>query len=242
MISYDGWCNIAVLSAQGTIISYAGADKDGYSMENDLPMSTNPDDFSYMLRRAEADPYVFGVLVRVDSSGGSPVGAEVIANTLKRSPLYSAALVGDIAASAGYLIASGADTIIASPFSDVGSIGVTMSYVENTQQNQMDGLNFVSLSSAEFKDYGSPDKPLTFAERALLERDLKIYHQYFVDLVAENRALPVETVEALADGSSMPGALALEHGLIDMLGDQETARAWFAEQLDLSPEEVVFCE
>jgi protease-4 len=241
MIS-GGWCNIAVAPVLGDIIAYSGADKDGYSTESDLPVSTNPDDFSSFLRQAEADPYILGVLVRIDSSGGSPVGGEVIANALRRSILPSVALLGDVAASAGYLIASGANTVIASPFSDVGSIGISMSYLENTQQNETEGLSFVSLSSAEFKDYGSPDKPLTLGERALLERDLKIYHQYFVELVAENRELPIEAVEALADGSSMPGSLALENGLVDTLGDQETARGWFAQELGLTPAEIVFCE
>lgn len=238
----DGVCNIAVAPVVGEIVSYAGANKDGFTVESDLPPSTNPDDFSFFLRQAEADPNVLGILVRIDSSGGSPVGGEVMANALKRSILPSVALLGDVAASSGYLIASGADTIVASPFSDVGSIGLTMSYLENSQQNETEGLSFVSLSSAEFKDYGSPDKPLTLGERALLERDLGIYHQYFVKLVSENRGLSVETVGALADGSSMPGSLALENGLVDTLGDQETAREWFAQELGLSPEEVVFCE
>ena len=76
----------------------------------------------------------------------------------------------------------------------------------------------------------------------MIERDLKIYHEQFVKEVAENRNLPIEQVAKLADGSSMPGTLALENNLVDSLGDQETARVWFAEQLEISAEEVVFCE
>ncbi len=238
----DGWCNIAVLPIVGDVLAYAGANKDGLTVESDLPPSTNPDDVEFMLGQAEANPYVLGLLVRIDSPGGSPIGGEMIANAIKRSSLPSAAVVGDIAASSGYLIASGADTIIASPFSDVGSIGVTMSYLEYSQQNETDGLNFVSLASGEFKDYMNPDKPLTAGERALLERDLKVWHDYFVGLVATNRDLPVEQVTALADGSSMPGALALENGLIDALGDKQTARLWFAHELGIPVQDVVFCE
>jgi len=59
--------------------------------------------------------------------------------------------------------------------------------------------------------------------------------------VAENRNLPIETIAKLADGSSMPGKLALEAGLIDAVGNREVARAWFANQLGMSPEEIVFC-
>jgi len=136
----------------------------------------------------------------------------------------------------GYLVCGTIDG------SEIGSIGVNMSYLDKTAKNAKNGLRYVSLASARFKDYGSPDKPLTFAERTLLERDLKIYHEQFVKEVAENRNLPIEQVAKLADGSSMPGALALENKLIDFLGDQETARDWLAEKLEISPKEVVFCE
>lgn len=238
----DGSCNIAVIPIIGDIVPYAGANKDGTTYDEDLPPTSNPDDTLAALRSAENDPNILGVLTRIDSSGGSPVAAEIIANGFKHSSMPVAALIREIGTSGAYLIATGAKTIIASPFSDVGGIGVTMSYLENTAKNANEGLQYVSLSSAKFKDYGNPNKPLTPAERALIERDLKIYHEQFIKEVAENRDLPIEQVAKLADGSSMPGALALENKLIDAVGDQETARAWFAEQLKLKPEEVVFCE
>jgi len=239
MIS-DGSCNIAVIQITGDIIPYAGADKDGSG--NEMPPSTNPDDTLATLHWAESDPNVLGVLARIDSSGGTPVASEVIANGFKNSSLPVVALIREMGTSGAYLLATGAETIIASPLSDVGSIGVTLSYLENTAKNTKEGLQYISLASAKFKDYGNPDKPLTSAERDLIERDLKIYHEQFVKEVAENRNLPVEQVAKLADGSSMPGTLALENNLVDSLGDQETARAWFAEQLEISAEEVVFCE
>ncbi|KKQ03397.1 MAG: putative protease [Parcubacteria group bacterium GW2011_GWA2_36_24] len=239
MIS-DGSCNIAVIPITGDIIPYAGADQDGSG--NELPPSTNPDDTLATLHWAESDPNVLGVLARIDSSGGTPVASEIIANGFKNSSLPVVALIREMGTSGAYLLATGAETIIASPFSDVGSIGITLSYLENTAKNNKEGLQYISLASAKFKDYGNPDKPLTSAERDLIERDLKIYHEQFVKEVAENRNLPVEQVAKLADGSSMPGTLALENKLVDSLGDQETARAWFAEQLEIAPEEVVFCE
>ncbi|HEU0085378.1 MAG TPA: S49 family peptidase [Candidatus Paceibacterota bacterium] len=238
----DGYCNIAVIPLSGEIIPYPGADKDGYTYESDLPPTSNPDDVLGMLRSAEYDPYVLGVLVRIDSSGGTPTASEIIADGFKNSSIPVVALIREMANSAAYLSATGARTIIASPFSDVGGIGITMSYLENTVKNTREGLQYVSLASAKFKDYGNPDKPLTSLERNLMERDLKIWHEYFVEKVAENRNLPIEQVAKLADGSSMPGALALENKLIDELGDQETARAWFARHLEIPTEEVVFCE
>ena len=74
-----------------------------------------------------------------------------------------------------------------------------------------------------------------------MERDLMTYHNEFVKLVAENRKLPIDDVAKLADGSSLPGALALEHKLIDALGDQETARDWMAWRLDMPMDEVIYC-
>jgi len=241
MIS-DGSCNIVVIPITGDIIPYAGADKDGTTYDTDLPPTANPDDILATLRSAESDPNVLGVLVRIDSSGGTPVASEIIANGFKHSSLPVVALIRETGTSGAYMLATGAKTIIASPFSDVGSIGITMSYLENTAKNTNEGLQYISLASAKFKDYGNPDKSLTFDERNLLERDLKIWHEYFVKVVAENRNLSVEQVAKLADGSSMPGTLAFENKLVDTLGDQETARAWFAKQLEISLEEVVFCE
>jgi len=235
----DGYCNIAVLPIVGDITTF---DSSTSETETETYPYTNADDVISLLRQAESDPYIQGVLVRIDSPGGYPVSSEIIANAIKNSQLPSVALIRESGASGGYLVATGADTIIASPFSDVGSIGITMSYVENWRQNESDGLGYVSLSSAPFKDYLDPNKPLTSEERSLVERDLKIWHEQFVKEVSENRNLPLEDVAKLADGSSIPGQLALENNLIDSLGDQQTARQWFADQLGLSKGEVNFCE
>ncbi|KKS58723.1 MAG: Signal peptide peptidase SppA, 36K type [Candidatus Nomurabacteria bacterium GW2011_GWA2_42_41] len=236
----DGSCNIAVIPIVGDIIPYRGANEDGSGATP--PPSTNPDDVLAALRMAENDPNIHGVLVPIDSAGGVPVASEIIANEIKGLSLPTVALIRETGASGAYLVATGADTIIASVFSDVGSIGITMSYLDNTAKNTKDGLRYVPLASAQFKDYGNPDKSLTQAERALIERDLKIFHEQFVKEVAENRNLPIEQVAKLADGSSMAGTLALQNKLIDALGDQEAARMWFAENLGIPTEEVVFCE
>lgn len=238
----DGYCNIAVLQVFGDVISYAGANKDGITMTDDLPPTVNPDDVNSFLQSAEADENILGILAEVDSMGGSGSAGEAIANRLKRSPIPVVALVRESANSAGYMIATGADTIIASSFSDVGSIGVTMSYLDNTKQNEDAGLEFISLASGKFKDSGTSDKPLTAEERTLFERDLKIWHEAFVKKVSENRSIPIEDVAKLADGSSMAASLALEHKLVDVIGDKETAREWFAKELDIQTEEVVFCQ
>lgn len=234
------YCNIAVLPIVGYIIPYEGADQgeDG----NELLPSTNPDDVLTMLRSIKNDEDILGVLVRIDSGGGAPVASEIISNALKNYSLPVIAQIREVGVSGGYLIATGAEKIVASPFSDVGSIGITMSYLENSAKNAKEGLQYVSLTSGKFKDYGSRDKPLTVQERELIERDLQAYHSHFIELVAKNRNMSIEEVTKLADGSSMSGSLALKRNLIDMLGDQESTRSLFAQYLKLAPSKIVFCE
>ncbi len=230
----DGVCNIAVIPVQGDIIPYPGQSGDDF-------VSTNPDDFRAMLRAAENDPDIYGVLVPIDSYGGAGAAGESIAMSMQETFLPVAVLIRESAASAAYLAATGGDVVIASPFSDVGGIGVTMSYVENFRQNRDEGLDFVSLASAPYKDYLNPSRPLSEEERRILERDLAVWHDHFVALVAQNRGLSLEAVAALADGTSMPGELAVEAGLVDVVGNESTARQWLAKFLEITVEDVVVC-
>ncbi|MEK9153837.1 MAG: S49 family peptidase [Patescibacteria group bacterium] len=244
-VASDGYCNIAVMPIVGDITTLPHPN-DPLADPTDVVADQYPtaivDDILFKLHVAETDPHIEGILVRIDSLGGTPVASEILTDALKASPLPVVALIREFGTSGGYLTATGADTIFASPLSDVGAIGVTMSYLENVGKNTKEGLRYIQLSSATFKDYGDPNKVLTAAERALFERDLKIHHAGFVKRVAENRKMPVEDVAKLADGSSMPGILALEHGLIDALGNQDSTRAWFANKLGVSPAEIKFCE
>jgi protease-4 len=237
----DGECNVAVIPVDGEITTFPyvyETDTDGSEI-----VTTNMVDILSRIEVAEDyDPDIQGILMLIDSSGGSPSASKLIADELKNSSRPVAAFVLDVAASGGYYIATGADTIIANPFSDVGSIGVTMSYLDYTKQNEEQGIEFVSLSSGKFKDSWNPDKPITPEERALFERDLTIAHDTFVKEVAENRNLLVEDVAMLADGSTLPAPLALEAKLIDQIGNRADVRAWFAEQLNLPLEEVIFCQ
>lgn len=233
----DGYCNIAVLPIEGEIHGYGGI-FDDYGNEMS---STNMSEAVSFLEQAESEPGIYGVLVLVNSGGGSGAAAEQIAAQLKKSSMPNAAFIIDSGTSAAYLISSAADTIIASPFSDVGSIGITMSYLDYSAQNSASGIEYISLASAKYKNYGDPDKPLTDEERTLLERDLAVWHDVLVAQIAENRGMSVEVIAMLADGSSMPGRLALEAGLVDAVGDREVVRGWFAKALEVTPEEIVFC-
>jgi protease-4 len=230
----DGSCNVAVLPIEGAIMPFSGYD--------DFSLVTTPNTVRDFIDRSENDPFIKGVLLEINSPGGTPVASEQISQMIKNSSLPSISLIGDIGASGGYLVAAGANKIIASAMSDVGSIGVTMSYTENSKKNEEEGVTFVELSSGKFKDSGNPEKPLTEEERDLFKGDLEIIHKEFVRQVAELRGKSVEEIQSLADGSAMPGSRALEKGLIDMIGNRQTAKQEFAKTLGLNEDEIVFCE
>lgn len=240
-MSGDGSCNIAVIPLVGEITSFDGGNQTSYEFEN-LYNQVSVDHIISSIRNAEDDYNIVGVMLRIDSGGGSPVGGEMIADALKMLGMPTLALIRSVGTSAAYLSATGADAIIASRFSDVGGIGVNMSYLEYSQQNEKNGIEYVQLTSAPLKDYGSSNRAPTAAERVLFLRDLGLLHAAFVEEVAANRQLDIEKVEEYADGSSVPGEMALGMGLVDWIGDQENARAWFAEQLDIEVEAIQFCE
>ncbi|MBP9669585.1 MAG: S49 family peptidase [Candidatus Pacebacteria bacterium] len=237
----DGACNVAVVPLSGDILfgnPYAALAPTDETTGTALPY-TDADFVVSVLRNAEQDPNVAAVMLQVDSYGGTPVASEVILDAMNELTKPSVALIREVGTSGAYMAAMGADTIIASPFSDVGSIGITSSYLQASGQNEREGLEFVSLSSGKFKDSGNPNKPLTAEERALFERSMATWHEHFVDLVATSRKMDREKVVRLADGSALPGALALEEGLVDMLGNRATAKAVLTTALGF---EAVMCD
>lgn len=230
----DGSCNIAVLPIEGVIMPFAGF--------ADYSLAITPTQVRDFIQSAEQDENIVGLMLEINSPGGTPVAAEQISQAVHQSKLPTASLIGDIGTSGAYLVAAGANTIFASAMSDVGSIGVTMSYVEESKKNEDEGLTFVPLASGKYKDIGNPNKSLTDDERKLLESDLQLVHHEFVNSVAELRNKPVADIEKLADGSSMPGKRALEAGLIDNIGGRTEVKQYFAEKTGLTSEEIKFCD
>jgi protease-4 len=230
----DGSCNVAVLPVEGVILPFHGME--------DYPLTVTPQLVRDFMDRAEADPSIEAVLVEINSPGGTPVAAEQIAERLRESSVPVLTLIGDIGASGGYLVAAAGEHVIASPMSDVGSIGVTMSYLEESEKNDEEGITFVQLARGEFKDAGNPNKPLTDAERERFEADLDIVYQEFITQVAQYRGVEREQIAALADGATMPGVRALEAGLVDQLGGRTEAREQLAEQLGYELGDITLCE
>jgi protease-4 len=234
------YSNVAVISIHGEIVTYL-ADQSS-TEESDLITSdlVSSEEIVAHIDEIEADTNIWAVIVEIDSYGGSPVASEEIMDALKKTTKPTIAVIREGAASGAYLIASAADKIYASEMSDIGGIGVTMSYLDYSQQNRQDGITYQQLSSGKFKDAGSPDKVLTAEEKELLMRDVNILHEAFVKRVAENRGLDIKQVEKLADGSTMLGMAAKENGLIDEIGNIYDAQEWIGGELGIEPNICVY--
>lgn len=230
-------CNVMGLELHGDIVTYINHedfDENGIATVDE----TASENIIYQIATAESDPEIKAIILEVDSFGGSPVAGEEIANALRRASKPTVALIRTAGASSAYLSAVGTDRIFASKNSDVGSIGVTMSYLDYSQYNQDQGISYVTLSSGKYKDAGDPDRKLTAEEKEIFLRDVKIIHNNFIDLVAEYRNLDVEQVRKLADGSTMLGEMALANGLIDEIGSYSEVSSYLDE---LIGEEINIC-
>lgn len=230
-------CNVSGIELHGSLITYIPpADLD--EEDNLLEDQTGSENIVYYINEAENEDKIKAIILEVDSYGGSAVAAEEVSNALKNAKKPTVALIRDGGVSAAYFAATGADKIFASKNSDVGSIAVTMSYLDNVKQNQKEGLTYNQLSSGKFKDTGDPDKALSMEEIKLLMRDINIIHQNFIKAVVENRNLDIKKVKSLADGSTMLGEMALQNGLIDQIGGMFEVKEYLKEKIG---EDVKIC-
>lgn len=220
-------CDLVIMSIQGDIVGYAPLPESG-ERGDIAPV----EDFIYKLEHIEERNFPV-IVLDITSWGGNFAPAKELADFIAQMKTPVVVSIREAGLSGGYYIASQADEVFAAPFSDVGSIGVTMSYLDESQVNERQGYVWNNLSTGIFKDAGSPEKPLTSAERALFERDLKTLHETFVADVARGRNLPLATVQALADGSSVLAERAFELKLIDGVKHQWDVIKYVQEKYDL---------
>jgi protease-4 len=145
---------------------------------------------------------------------------------------------GNISASGGVYIGVAAERIVANPGTITGSIGVILRGNDISALLKRIGIRFETVKSGLYKDILSPDRALTDAERQLLQDLIDASYGQFVSAVAEGRGLAEDHVRGFADGRVFTGAQALEHGLIDQLGDEDAARRLAAELAGLDPETI----
>ena len=218
---------IATININGYITGYILRATDGSAPQDEV----SSDEVVACINKIAKSNNVKGLILRIDSGGGSPEASEEIANAVKGLKIPTTAVIREAGNSGAYLIASATNRIFASEFSTLGSIGVTNSYLDNSQKDTQDGLTFNQLSVGQFKDTQNPDKPLTETEKTLIMRDVNIMYQDFIQIVAGNRKLTVDKVKQLADGSTMLGAQAKADGLIDEIGDINSATAWLKSKI-----------
>lgn len=177
------------------------------------------------LKLAEEDPNVEGIILNINTPGGGVLASDVIYRKVRaineEKPVV--ALMGDVAASGGYYISAAASKIVAHPYTITGSIGVIMMLPNVEAAAGKLGIKTTVLKSGSFKDAGSPLRELTEPERAVFQTLIDEAYTGFVDVVAKGRDLTVERTRELADGRIYTGNQAKANGLVDELGDRDTA-------------------
>lgn len=193
-------------------------------------------DIVSQLARYTKNDNIQGIILRIDSPGGAVAPSQEIFREVmkaRESGKVVYASLGSLAASGGYYIASPAAKIIANPGTLTGSIGVIMAFSNMEQLMEKIGLRAEVIKSGQFKDAGSPVRPMSKKERQLLQGVVDDVHQQFVEAVAEGRNLPIEQVKTLADGRIFTGRQALEHQLVDRLGGLQDAIDLLGEHLGI---------
>ena len=178
------------------------------------------------LRAAFDDKQTKGVVMRINSPGGSPVQAQTIYDEMRRLrkkhpqiPLY--AVVEDLCASGGYYVAAGADRIFVSPSSIVGSIGVRMDSFGVTGLMEKLGIERRLLTAGDNKAMLDPFLPLEPAHRQHALALMNEIHQQFIQVVRDGRGTRLKETPEMFSGLIWSGRKSVELGLADALGTLE---------------------
>lgn len=215
---------IAVIFASGDIVQ--GKDETGEQ--------TASETIAAAIRKARNEKHIKGVVLRVNSPGGSSFASDVIAREIELCKKVKPVIVsfGNVAASGGYYISSLADTIFAQPSTITGSIGV-FALIPNTSsmfKNKL-GMNWETVETGEYSVAWRPDQPLTPNMRNYFQEMVQEIYGDFVGIVAKGRKMDTASVNALAQGHVYTGIRAQKLGLTDKWGGLERAiqsAAWKA--------------
>jgi len=201
---------IAVIYAMGMVVD--GSAGEGYIGSERIAKA---------IRKARRDNSVKAIVFRVNSGGGSVVASDVIYReallAAKEKPFVAS--MGDVAASGGYYIVAPADTILASPSTITGSLGVIFS-IPNMKELMNDKLGVTTdvVKTNKHADIYSIFDPLDPQERLFIQKSVDDAYENFISLVAEGRNKSYDEIDAIAGGRVWGATDALELGLIDMFG------------------------
>ena len=208
---------IAVYYASGEITDYPGS---ATSEEGIVGSKVIRD-----LRKLKDNDDVKAVVLRVNSPGGSAFASEQIWYAVKELKTKKPVIVsmGDYAASGGYYISCGADTIVAEPTTLTGSIGI-FGMVPNVKELiDKIGLSYDVVKTNKYADFGNIMRPFSEGEKALLQMMVAEGYDTFITRCAEGRHTTKEAIEKIAEGRVWTGEAAKELGLVDELGGIDKA-------------------
>lgn len=222
---------IAVILVEGSIV-------DGESLS--LPLfniqNAGSDTINAAIAGARNDPSCKGIVLRVNSPGGSALASEVIWREVSKTqeafdkdPRLSPPIVismGDVAASGGYYVAAGAKHVFAEPTTLTGSIGVVSLNFDVSRLLEMLGIGVSTLKRGEAADLQSLYRPLSDEERKRLQANMRGTYNLFIQRVADARGMTTEEVDKLGRGHVYSGEEAKKLGLVDEMGGYEEAIAW----------------
>ncbi len=203
--------SVAVLPVFGTIFPRA-------NVMSDFSGGTSLEILSKRFRAFLSDPSVSAIVLDVDSPGGAVAGVQEFAEEVfaARATKRIVAVADTMAASAAYWIASAASEFVASPGSEVGSIGVILEHVDWTKANEESGLKVTLLSAGKYKTTGSPDLPLDETSTELLQGLVDRAYKAFTDAVARYRGVSGLGVRnGFGEGFVVGAAEAKRLGMVD---------------------------
>ncbi len=228
---------VAVVLVEGTIV-------DGESLA--LPFfnirNAGGDTIARTLRELRGDRQCRGIVLRVNSPGGSALASDIIWREVDRTraehakdPRAPAIVVsmGDVAASGGYYVSMGADHVFAQPTTITGSIGVVALHFDVSGLLRMLGINTDTIKRGELAGLQAPWAPYSPEAREALEGSMQRTYDLFRKRVAKGRNISIEKVDELGRGHVYSGEDALALGLVDEMGGLPEAIAWIEDEMDL---------
>jgi protease IV len=203
----------------------------------------SPKDVVEELRKYADDSSIKAIVLHVNSPGGGAAASEEIYREVLRirdtKKKVIVASIETVGASGAYYVSSATNKIFADQASIVGSIGVIAQWVNYEELMKWAKLQDITIKAGEFKDTGSPTRPMTPTERAYLQGLVDNMHTQFIHSVATGRKMKDEDVRALADGKVWTGEQALPLKLVDQIGDFRAALEDTAKSVGIKGEPTV---
>jgi protease-4 len=200
----------------------------------------SPKDTVEQLRKFGDDSSIKAIIIHVNSPGGGAAASEEIYREVLRirdvKKKRIVASIETVGASGAYYVSSATNKIFADQASVVGSIGVIAEWYNYEELLKWAKLQAIVLKAGEFKDTGSPVRPMTPAERAYMQGLIDNMHGQFIHSVAEGRHMKDADILPLADGKVWTGEQAVPLKLIDQIGDFRAAIADTAKSVGIKGE------